>query len=887
MEHVRVNEWISNVTDSLYLLQCKNILCDATIECAGGEMIHAHACVLAAASPILHNAILLNSTSNKPCMQDILGDRMTKESAHESSHSSCRLITGYPFSDEIWNVLIQFLYLGVLNVDTQKTDITALEDAAEQLCITALKEKITQIKVAEDVTENNIAEIADGVSCQAVYIVSSQNEDIITNQVEDIITNQIEDIITNQDLDIVTNQGEDIVTNEGEDIITNQVEDIITNQDPDIITNQDADIITKQDPDIITNQGEGVIINQGRDVARNQDEFESDVEIPLVQSETRVPCHLKQKQSLTKSKPTNCSLCNITCELGTKLEQHLRKYHPEMKCKQCEKYFDSKRKLLMHEKMMHESDGDTFACQLCDHVAKSKAHLFIHQRLHKQHNCTHCSFQAKSRSALLLHLQKDHASRKLFKCGVAYCSYATNIHGSLKLHQSTVHESQRNFQCSYCGKSYKTQITLDKHMAVHKHAFRCDICQASFARKFSLDDHKRKNHEAEPLRCSLCDAPFISLAKLSKHIREVHKGLKTKYKRFPCKLCGKVQKSMSELRRHMRIHTGEKLFPCDQCRRAFATKHDLNNHKMTHTGEKPFLCSYCSFRCNRQYNLNVHEKKHKEWIAANKTAIICSLCQPNVTFKCLNDLESHNFRLHPISPLQEILESETKNIELEPTDNNASQHYEIVVISGHDAGTTEQQIIVPVNEEAISDGHSVAANTLISNHNVDKDTSGNIIVSDKSQIALLEKSYPIKTFTSAPNQVTTLLQTSIPVNHTELSSTPLQTQPLTSYNVSSQQTVEDGITLPDGTQVLDFDNLIDTSQINEDLIPMEKEMYDNSPIMLQGTDGSIQEYIVCHTDAGEKYLVQSNAVIMSEEENPATLSPSESNMSTLITQQPD
>ena len=349
------------------------------------------------------------------------------------------------------------------------------------------------------------------------------------------------------------------------------------------------------------------------------------------------------QKTKTKNSTATCRYCNLTFT-SSALLAHYKETHWKYKCSHCEKCFEKRNSLTKHENMVHSNVEQEFACKKCEMVTKSSAHYLVHLKTHKEYKCTHCSFEGKSKSKLMSHLEEEHKSQKLYKCSFQHCLYSANSEFTIKTHESTVHTTERSFKCTLCSKLFKSQLDLKRHLPIHSHEYMCNECDASFARRFSLDDHKRKKHGAEPLLCPQCDEVFTSMTLRSKHIREVHQGRVTKLKKIPCKLCPKIVKNMGELRRHMRVHTGEKLHPCDLCSRSFATKHDLQNHKMIHSGEKPFLCSYCSFRCNREYNLRVHERKHA-W-EQDKVKVTCTVCQPEVPFKCLNDLEKHKRKEH-------------------------------------------------------------------------------------------------------------------------------------------------------------------------------------------------------------------------------------------------
>ena len=106
---------------------------------------------------------------------------------------------------------------------------------------------------------------------------------------------------------------------------------------------------------------------------------------------------------------------------------------------------------------MEKAKSQTFKCEICDQVLKTKDKLQRHfDVVHKYYKCDSCS--------------KSFAFRQ-----------------SLNLHKNTIHNSSRkdhNNCCDFCDKSFSSAKNLDKHINafhgnVHKNN-KCDTCGKSY-----------------------------------------------------------------------------------------------------------------------------------------------------------------------------------------------------------------------------------------------------------------------------------------------------------------------------------------------------------------------------------------------------------------------
>ena len=83
--------WQNNLLCELASLYQSGILCDVCIEGSDGETVAAHACVLAAASPV---------------MRDLLRENDVTVKMHK-------------ISSEVWMMILEFVYTGKVSFSTQ------------------------------------------------------------------------------------------------------------------------------------------------------------------------------------------------------------------------------------------------------------------------------------------------------------------------------------------------------------------------------------------------------------------------------------------------------------------------------------------------------------------------------------------------------------------------------------------------------------------------------------------------------------------------------------------------------------------------------------------------------------------------------------------------
>ncbi|XP_023313988.1 zinc finger protein 345-like [Trichogramma pretiosum] len=137
----------------------------------------------------------------------------------------------------------------------------------------------------------------------------------------------------------------------------------------------------------------------------------------------------KKKNTIHKSKPFECEICQKSFRYQSILKNHIKVVHD--RCK-------------------------PFECEIC-----------------------HVSFGEKSK--LNRHIIMVHDQNKPYECEICHKTFGLN--GNLNMHIKNVHVRNKLFECEVCQKSFERKSTLDKHTtAVHDRSkpFECVICHKKF-----------------------------------------------------------------------------------------------------------------------------------------------------------------------------------------------------------------------------------------------------------------------------------------------------------------------------------------------------------------------------------------------------------------------
>lgn len=320
--------------------------------------------------------------------------------------------------------------------------------------------------------------------------------------------------------------------------------------------------------------------------------------------------------------------CRFCDEIFTSFDHykiHLRSAHNDQRfiCKTCGKLFKLRGSLLVHERVVHNPNGQgTFHCSICNRKFNNKYRRDIHEKSHgakdefhptvgEKLTCVKCNLDFNDRGSYDIHVAGHR-----FHCQV--CSQGFETNSELVLHSvSHIRQSRGDpdamlpivpltpgVTCSQCSKVFPTEIQLTQHMRLHtggRH-WECKVCQKSFTTKYFLKKHNRLHTGETPYKCKICDRAFTFQQSFHKHML-YHSDEKP----YTCSQCGRSFKELSTLQNHERIHSGERPFQCETCGKSFRQRVSYLVHRRIHTGVMPYKCTVCG-KC---FRYKVTQRTHK------------------------------------------------------------------------------------------------------------------------------------------------------------------------------------------------------------------------------------------------------------------------------------
>ncbi len=195
-----------------------------------------------------------------------------------------------------------------------------------------------------------------------------------------------------------------------------------------------------------------------------------------------------------------------------------------------------------------------------------------------------------------------------YSCELCGCVLKTRR--GLKYHQSK-HTGVYNFRCPLCNKGYNRRHTLNIHINAHSGIknYVCERCGKALQSNGSLCQHKKFCHVADEDKkkysCNLCDKFYFRSKSLQMHIEQVHEN---KYLHH-CDYCGELTTS----RKSRMLHAGglckgakyktdidwdnmpnDGKLRCRQCGKAFTRKDSLLEHvESVHEKTRKHKCEGC------------------------------------------------------------------------------------------------------------------------------------------------------------------------------------------------------------------------------------------------------------------------------------------------------
>ena len=279
----------------------------------------------------------------------------------------------------------------------------------------------------------------------------------------------------------------------------------------------------------------------------------------------------------------------------------------------------------------------------------------------RRYACNSCDFGCSERSALTVHVRKEHkltTSDGSGKCPCTVCSYKCNSLASLHKHMEEHRDAKTTqFSCNTCSFVCKRSSTLVSHVVQNHRKIesagsdskkRCKVAKCN-DESLEAEDSKETRLQKE-IKDSIvpCAPPNLECKKEPSMTTRASKKNSRKTTEEQCDLCDFKCSKKSALYTHKRQHkTADvaEVYSCNECtfktnKKSSLYSHIKRKHKVSKTSaadSQPelFYCNQCDYKNKNKYELKIHvARKHTDDFKFS-----CETCGKK--FKVKGDLTNH------------------------------------------------------------------------------------------------------------------------------------------------------------------------------------------------------------------------------------------------------
>ena len=155
--------------------------------------------------------------------------------------------------------------------------------------------------------------------------------------------------------------------------------------------------------------------------------------------------------------------CNCSFNTQAELNKHHKDHHPPVQCTVCKKFCVTPNTLDRH---MYKHKERNMKCQYCKETFAFKSELEFHMANHQDeptYNCKSCTKGFMRLSDLKEH-EESHTD-ELLECPVQGCTYTAKLKRYIWIHLKTTHakDDELPYPCKYCEQSFKFYEQRKRH----------------------------------------------------------------------------------------------------------------------------------------------------------------------------------------------------------------------------------------------------------------------------------------------------------------------------------------------------------------------------------------------------------------------------------------